>query len=99
MSNAINYDAKTIIGIKVTKGSKNPDVKYYNYYCRSIFSQWEEENSEEIVGCPCEVVSSNQDLGLVVGDVVEFNYGKAIGNYQPVKSAKILQSVKQTAGK
>ena len=85
-------DAREIIGIKVTK-SKKTGKSFYSYACLSNYSDYEMENAESIIGSSCEVVGSSIDLGLVVGEIVEFNYGKAIGDYQPIKSVTRLQSV------
>lgn len=83
-------DAREIIGIKVTK-SKKIGKSFYSYACLSNYSDYELENAESITGSTCEVVGSSTDLGLTVGEIVEFNYGKAIGEYQPIKSVTRLQ--------
>ena len=83
-------DAREVVGVKVTV-SKKTGNKYYTYYCLANFTNYDVDNAEILSGSACESVGSSTDLGLVVGDIVEFNYGKAIGDYQPVKSVSMLQ--------
>lgn len=83
-------DAREIIGIKETTSSKSNN-KFYTYFCHANYSNYEVENADALSGVACEVVGSSADLGLVVGDIVEFNYGKANGTYQPIKSVTFLQ--------
>ena len=82
-------DAKKIVGIKATKSKKSGKL-WYTYYVTNQFSDYEMENSEWYEGVSCESVGSGEDLGLKLGDVVEFNYGRAIGDYQPIKSVTII---------
>lgn len=82
-------DAREIIGIRITKSKKSGN-NFYTYFCKSNFSAYDTENAEALQGTACEVVGCSTDLGLVVGDIVEFNYGKAIGDYQPIKSVSML---------
>lgn len=84
-----NPDAKKIIGIKVSTSKKSGN-KFYTYYVTNCFSDYEVENSE-VQGISCESVGCSTDLDLNIGDIVEFNYGRAIGDYQPIKSATIIE--------
>lgn len=87
-------EMKQIVGIKVTKNEETGDT-YYNYYCTNGFSEWETEHSVSVDGLATDSVNARLDLGLVVGDVVEFVYGRAIGKYQPVKGANIIRPSKR----
>ena len=82
-------DNKKVIGIKETT-SKKTGNKFYTYYVTHPYSDYEVENSDKCIGFACESVGSSTDLGIKIGDTVEFNYGKAIGDYQPVKSVNII---------
>lgn len=87
-------EMKQIVGIKITKNEET-GVSYYNYYCTNGFSEWETENSVSVDGLSTDMVSAREDLGIVVGDVVEFVYGRAIGKYQPIKGANIIRPSKR----
>lgn len=82
-------DVKTVIGIKAVKSKKTGNI-WYTYYVTNAFSNYELENSEFCEGVSCESVGSGVDFGLNIGDKVEFNYGRAIGDFQPVKSVTIV---------
>lgn len=77
-----------IVGIKQAK-SKKTDKVYTTYYGMTPFSDYELENCET-EGCAVEQVTTSEKFDINIGDIVEFNYGKAIGDYQPVKSFTLI---------
>lgn len=87
-------DAKTIVGIKAVPSKKN-DTVWYTYFCTCPFSDYEVENSKVLSGVSVESVSVANDLGLKIGDVVDFVYGRAIGTYQPIKGVNILSTTSE----
>lgn len=79
----------TIVGIKKAVSAKTGKT-FTTYYCNGLFSDYELENNETY-GVTCETVGTTENYDIKVGDVVEFYYGKAIGNYQPVIGFKLIQ--------
>lgn len=81
-----------IVGIKkVVKDER----EYVTFYGTKGFSNYEVENSDLVLGLAVDTVSANEDFGVKIGDVVDFNYGKALvtakGTFQPVKSVTFIK--------
>ena len=85
-------DGIKIVGIKkVVKDER----EYVTFYGTKAFSDYEVENSDFVLGLAVDIVSANEDFGVKIGDVVDFNYGKAIttakGTFQPIKSVTFIK--------
>lgn len=79
-----------VIGIRRAR-SKKSDAVWTTYHCKKEFSDYELENSDEIIGKAVEVVMTSADFSIEIGDEVQFFYGKAIGDYQPVVDFKMIR--------
>ena len=85
-------DGIKIVGIKkVVKDER----EYVTFYGTKGFSDYEVENSDLVIGRAVEIISTNEDFGVKLGDEVDFNYGKAIttakGTFQPIKSVTFIK--------
>lgn len=78
-----------ITGIKQVE-SKDHTRVFTTYYCDTIWSAYEQENSMFLQGHPVEIVQTSENFPIRVGDVVVFYYGKARGDWQPVVDYKLL---------
>ena len=81
-----------VLGIKKVEGKEGR--VYVSFFCMTAFTDYEVENSKELSGKKTEVVQADNDFGVVVGDEIEFIYGKAIptakGVYQPIKGVNFI---------
>lgn len=77
-----------VIGIKRAP-SKDKSRVYTTYMCKRPWSDYELDNSE-LDGFAVEEVQTTEDFPIVIGDIVKFYYGKAIGNWQPVTDYKLI---------
>lgn len=78
-----------VIGIRSVK-SKKSDAVWTTYHCKKSFSDYELENSDQIEGKAVEIVTTSEVFPIHIGDEVQFFYGKAIGDYQPVIDFKMI---------
>lgn len=86
---AVVKNGLVVIGIRRAKG-KRSDVVWTTYHCKKSFSDYELENSDEIKGKAVEIVTTSEDFPIEVGDEVQFLYGRAMGDYQPVIDFKMI---------
>lgn len=93
---AVNKTGMTVIGIRRTK-SKKSDAIWTTYFCTKPFTDYELENSDEIVGSSVEIVTTSEDFPIQMGDEVQFFYGKAMGDYQPVIDFKMISKGKDAS--
>lgn len=84
-----------VLGIKKVEGKEGR--VYVSFFCMTAFTDYEIENSVGLSGSKTEVVQADNDFGVVVGDEIEFIYGKAIptskGVYQPIKGVNFVSRV------
>lgn len=79
-----------VIGIKKNVSEKSGAV-YTTYFCKKDFTAYEKEHSSILEGKAVEIIQTNQDFPIQIGDEVIFYYGKAFGNYQPVTDFKMIK--------
>jgi hypothetical protein len=92
-------DTVTIIGIKVTVSTKNPQVTYYNYYYTSLYSDYDMKHALEISGKPCGIEFSTVDIGCKVGDEVEFKYTKGFQDKATLVGCTVINPAPVNIGK
>lgn len=85
-----NESGLIVIGIRKAK-SKKSDAVWTTYYCKKGFSAYELENSDLVEGKAVEIVITSEDFPISLNDEVQFFYGKAMGDYQPVIDFKLIR--------
>ena len=89
----------TIIGIKRTVSSKNPNVIYHNYYYEEPFSDYDKEHAEHLEGRSCASEFSSVDIGCKVGDEVEFKYTKGYQDKAVLVGCTVVKPAPDPIGK
>lgn len=80
-----------IIGIKKAP-SKDGKRTYTTYYAVHDWSDYELGRSDLLLsGLPVEEYQTTEDFPIHIGDVVEFYFGKAIGDFQPLIAFSMIQ--------
>lgn len=82
-----------VIGIRRAKSRKS-DAIWTTYHCRKPYTDYEVENSVDIQGTAVESITTSEDFPIQLGDEVQFYYGKAIGDYQPIIDFKMIHQAK-----
>lgn len=88
----------TVVGIRKV-ASKDGTRVYTTYYCHRYYSVYEMDNSIEVSGVPCEEIQTTEDFPIGIGDQVQFYYGKARGDWQPVVDYKMIKKAEAPAKK
>lgn len=85
-----NESGLIVIGIRKAVSKKSGAV-WTTYHCKKEFSDYEKDNSDEIMGKAVESVTTSSDFPIQIGDEVLFFYGKAMGDFQPVVDYKLIR--------
>ena len=81
-----------IVGIKRVP-SKDGRRTYTTYYGVIAWSDYEQDREDyALEGVPVETVQTTETFDIKVGDIVVFYYGRAIGDYQPVKAFDLIEA-------